>query len=74
MKGGGWKGSLFTACGVPRASLRRYAAGGLHRATTLKKQILKQLQSQTLTLETGTCLLTPGSALFSAQFFGGEDV
>lgn len=73
MKGGGWKGSLFIACSVPQASLCRHTAGGLHRATTRKKQILKQLQSQTLTLETGTCLLTPGSTLYSAVLWG-EDV
>ena len=71
MKGGGWKGSLFIACSVPQASLCRHAAGGLHRATTLKKPILKQSQRQTLTLETGTCLLTPGSALYSPSSLGG---
>lgn len=46
---------------------------GLRCATTLKKPILKQSQSQTLTLETGTCLLTPGSTLYSAVLWG-EDV
>lgn len=60
MKGGGWKGSLSIACSVPQASQCRHTAGGLHRATALKKPILKQSQRQTLTLETGTCLLTPG--------------
>lgn len=63
MKGGGWKGSLSIACSVPQASLCRRTAGGLHHATALKKPILKQSQRQTLTLETGTCLLTPGSPL-----------
>lgn len=61
MKGGGWKGSLSIACSVPQASLCRHTTGGLHHATTLKKPILKQSQRQTLTLETGTCPLTPGS-------------
>lgn len=70
MKGGGWKGSLSIACSVPQASLCRHTAGGLHHATTLKKPILKQSQRQTLTLETGTCLLTLGSPLFSPILWG----
>lgn len=69
MKGGGWKGSLFIACSAPQASLRRHAAGGLHRATALKKPILKQSQSQTLTLETGTRLHTSGSTFYSPVFW-----
>lgn len=69
MKGGAWKGSLFIACSAPQASLRRHAAGGLHRATTLKKPILKHSQSQTLTLETGTRLHTSGSTFYSPSFF-----
>lgn len=45
-------------------------AGGLHRATALqKKQMLKQLQSQTLTLDAGTCLLTRGCALCFSFLF-----
>ncbi len=70
MKGGGWKGSLSIACSVPQASLCRHTAGGLHSATTLKKPILKQSQRQTLTLETGTCFLTPGSPLCSPVLWG----
>lgn len=63
------EGSLFIACSAPQASLRRHAAGGLHRATALKKPILKQSQSQTLTLETGTRIPTPGSTFYSAILF-----
>lgn len=70
MKGCGWKGSLYIACSVPQAPLCRHTAGGLHRATTLKKPILKQSQRQTLRLETGTCLLTPGSTLYATALLG----